>query len=156
MVLATIGPMISTSFHLRQRPAGLQSSSVAADDASARPADSMSIRPIVAGARPYGRTAASRTQGAVAQATSVSGSGGCATALPRGRAREVRISATAATIMSPAMAVSPVTCSPSTIAPSATATSGFTYAYVETAVADTWCSSQMYAEYAISEPNTIR
>src|SRR5204862_7613692 len=66
------------------------------------------------------------------------------------------VSATESTTSSPANTVVPVTGSPSTAAPSAIATTGLTYAWVETTVVETLRSSHPYAEYASSEPNTIR
>ena len=41
-------------------------------------------------------------------------------------------------------------------APSTTATTGLTNAYVETRDTDAFCRSQVYALYATSEPNTMR
>src|SRR5438874_9634663 len=62
------------------------------------------------------------------------------------------ISTTESTTSSPANTVVPVTGSPSTAAPSAIATTGLTYAWVETTVVETLRSSHPYAEYAGSEP----
>src|SRR6266513_411691 len=41
-------------------------------------------------------------------------------------------------------------------APSTTATTGFTKAYVDTSDTDAFCKSQVYAVYATSDPNTTR
>src|SRR4029079_9051337 len=50
----------------------------------------------------------------------------------------------------------PVSTSPTSSAPSSSAMTGFTYAYVETSEIGAWCSNQMYAGKATSDPNTTR
>ena len=66
------------------------------------------------------------------------------------------MSTTASTIAAPATTVLQPIASPRKIVPSATATTGFTKAYVATIAMRTFLSSQAYAENAISEPTRTR
>ena len=68
----------------------------------------------------------------------------------------VTTTATAARTISPPASAGPVSRSPANNAPSATATAGLTYAYVETTDTGACPSSQTYAVKATRDPKTIR
>src|SRR5262249_13030536 len=98
---------------------------------------------------PHGATLAS-------QAAALRGSETCAwSGFSRG-GRAVTMRTTAATIEAPATTVVHWMCSPRKSVPSATATTGFTNAYVETMEIRTFLSSHGSAENAMSEPTTTR
>src|SRR5258706_11921649 len=75
---------------------------------------------------------------------------------PRHHCAPFRTIATPAAMTRAATPVAAVIDSPPTLHPSATATSGFTYACVPTRDGDATRSSHSYAENATTEPNTIR
>src|SRR2546423_9410544 len=66
------------------------------------------------------------------------------------------MNATATTMTAAPMRIVVVMGSPRMSAPSATATTGFTNAYVETSDTEAFCSSHVNAVYATNEPNTTR
>ena len=71
-------------------------------------------------------------------------------------APKLTIKATAPTITAEATIMRGVSTSPANAQPSSTATTGFTYAYVETRAGVETVSRYMYAEKAMSEPKVNR
>src|SRR4051812_11767659 len=68
----------------------------------------------------------------------------------------VTMNATAAMMSAAPAMVAGAIASPRKTVPRNTATTGLTYAYVETRDTGAFCSSQVYAEYASSEPKSTR
>src|SRR5712691_10403308 len=66
------------------------------------------------------------------------------------------MNATATTMTAAPITIDAVIGSARISAPSTTATTGFTNAYVETSDTDALCRSHVYALYATSEPSTTR